>query len=453
MVELLFKNRHPKASDRVLDPGCGLGAFIEGVLRWCASHKAPVPEIVGVESDPNLFQQSRRKFQTNPRVQIRFADFLGEHHGNFEYIVGNPPYVAITGFNELEKSSYRQNFRTATGRFDLYFLFFEQAINALRDGGRLAFITPEKFLYVDSARALRQLLTNTGVESIQMVDEATFPGLVTYPAITVLESSCPGPLTEVTDRTGSSVSVDLPKDGASWLPRIFGKVLESGFILEEACTRVSAGIATGADGVFVRELAGLDEGLLPFAHPTIAGRQIARGEVLDAGRFGMLIPYTDDGSLLPLDRLGKLLPFLERTDIRARLEQRTCVTRDKSPKPWYAFHETPVLREILKPKILCKDIAPQPIFVADRKGETVPRHSAYYIVPRHQETLEPILDYLASPTCVEWLRANCQRAANGYLRLQSNVLKRIPLPPEIEDQVLELDHQQVLAPTIRRAAG
>lgn len=34
---------------------------------------------------------------------------------------------------------------------------------------------------------------------------------------------------------------------------------------------------------------------------------------------------------------------------------------------------------------------------------------------------------LKSPAAHTWLRANCQRAARGYLRLQSQVLKRMPL--------------------------
>jgi len=40
MVELLFKNNRPKPTDRVLDPGCGPGAFIEGILRWCEHNHA-----------------------------------------------------------------------------------------------------------------------------------------------------------------------------------------------------------------------------------------------------------------------------------------------------------------------------------------------------------------------------------------------------------------------------
>jgi len=48
MVERLFKGRPPHKESRVLDPGCGHGVFIEGVLRWCGRQNVPRPFIVGI---------------------------------------------------------------------------------------------------------------------------------------------------------------------------------------------------------------------------------------------------------------------------------------------------------------------------------------------------------------------------------------------------------------------
>ena len=42
MVEKLFRTRQPRAEETLLDPGCGTGVFIEGVLRWCDRHRRPV---------------------------------------------------------------------------------------------------------------------------------------------------------------------------------------------------------------------------------------------------------------------------------------------------------------------------------------------------------------------------------------------------------------------------
>ena len=92
----------------------------------------------------------------------------------------------------------------------------------------------------------------------------------------------------------------------------------------------------------------------------------------------MLVPYDLDGALMPLEDLGSLGRYLAEPRVSARLLKRTCVSR----KPWYAFHETPYMSQILRPKILCKDIARRPAFWLDRSGTTLPRHSIYYMVPR-----------------------------------------------------------------------
>ncbi len=427
MVELLFRGRSPKAEDTVLDPGCGTGEFIDGVIRWCHRRGLALPRITGVESDPRHVPLLRAKYDRLGAIRIEHADFLADCRTASDYIVGNPPYVPITGLSEAEKASYRARYATARGRFDLYLLFFEEALRRLAPGGRLVFITPEKYLYVETAGPLRELLAHRHIEEIRLVREDTFGELVTYPAITVVSHGSPGE-TQVVRRNGATVTVSLPPRRDPWLPLLEGTVSRCASVtLGDLCLRLSCGVATGADSVFVRPADDLDPALRAFAHPTIAGRELTPTTTELSPRFVMLIPYGADARLRPLQQLGALRRYLLRDDVHRRLLARTCVKR----KPWYAFHETPVLRDILRPKILCKDIGEAPHFWVDRSGEIVPRHSVYYIVPREAAAIDVIVDYLRSPSAEEWLRRNCQRAAKGYLRLQSRVLQRLPVPDDV----------------------
>ena len=86
------------------------------------------------------------------------------------------------------------------------------------------------------------------------------------------------------------------------------------------------------------------------------------------------------------------------------------------------------MADLLRPKLLCKDITATPFFVVERAGQIIPRHSVYYSVPLDPDCLEDLAQYLNSPPSQQWLRNHCQRAANEFLRLQSQVLKRIPIP-------------------------
>lgn len=427
MVELLFRERPLGPDDRVLDPGCGTGAFIEGIVRWCAEHEHSLPCITGVESDPRHVSAARRRFEGERAVEIVQADFLLDEPGEYDFIVGNPPYVAITGLSEDEKRQYRTRFATARGRFDLYMLFFEQALAALAPGGRLVFITPEKYLYVDSAGTLRRLLARHHVETIDLVGEDTFGDLVTYPTITCVRNAPPDK-TRVLHRDGRSVEITLPQSEGSWLPLLSGSEgRNGGMTLADACVRISCGVATGADEVFVRPEEGLPPELQRFARPTIAGRELVPGSSTVPRLSVMLMPYDGNGRLLSEEELGALGRYLRRREARRRLLARTCTRY----KPWYAFHDALALPEILRPKILFKDIGARPQFWVDWTGDIVPRHSVYYLVPPDTHALKVLLTYLESPEAHEWLNKNCQRAAQGYMRLQSRVLQRMPLPDSV----------------------
>jgi len=438
MVEKLFSNMKPKPTDFVIEPGCGEGAFIEGILRYCDKLQLETPRIIGVELDANLAEKAGRRFANCASVEILEQDYLDKPIAA-DFIIGNPPYVPITELDERQKARYRGVFKTAVERFDLYLLFFEQSVKNLKQNGRLCFVTPEKFEYVHTAAPLRRLLADLVVEEIQHIDEETFSGLVTYPTITTVEKRKArlDEKTRVRSRDGQVRSVKLPPDGSAWIAALqHGADIENeGLTLEGICVRVSAGVATGADEVFALPEKKLPRELRKFAYPTISGRDLRppKGTEILNTEDVMLVPYDREGNLLPEEELGSLRTYLSRR--RERLEKRTCVSKGK--RKWYAFHENVPLRDILRPKFLCKDIASEPAFWSDKRGLMVPRHSVYYIVPNESVRFDRLLVYLNSPEVHSWLEAHCQRAANGFYRLQSSVMKLLPVPRSVVVTALE----------------
>lgn len=426
MVAKLFEKTPPAPEDTLLDPGCGRGAFIDGIIRWCEKNNTEIPRITGVESDPKHFTTAREKYSGYPSIQIRHEDFLLRVREKFKFIIGNPPYVPITGLVEQEKNVYRTLFQSATGRFDLYFLFFEQALNCLEKDGRLVFITPEKYLSVKSASRLRIILSGYCINEIDLVHEQSFGNLVTYPAVTTITHKKPDAPTMVIFRDGRTKTVRLPHNGTSAFPALYGKTRKkAGYCtLGDVCLRVSCGVATGADAVFVHKKSEIPAELKKYALLTITGRDLSFNSSQVQSDLEMITPYEASGKLIPESQLGALKNFFLIPENHTRLLKRTCAAK----KPWYAFHENPPLAQILQRKILCKDITEKPFFRIDYSGEIVPGHSVYYIIPKNPDHLEPLHDYLNSREVRLWLESNCQRAANGFLRLQSTILKQIPVP-------------------------
>ena len=437
MVEKLFALRYPRPSDTVLDPCCGEGAFVKGIIQWCEKRGLPLPQIVCVELNPRFAARCKRKFESYKSVKVMTQDFLlTKDLGLFDFIIGNPPYVAFEQIEEEKRGYYRRLFGSAVGRFDMYFLFFEKALKHLAPKGRLVFITPEKYLYVHSAHILRRFMAGYRIEEIELLDESTFKGLLTYPTITVISRDHPTE-TKVVLRDGSKINVRLPSNGSSWLPFILSKEETSRGVaytlLKDICYRVSCGIATGKDTVFVIPASEVPKELRPYVRPAITGRELTKfkpGTIIDPRNLKhvILFPYSEDGRLLTEKEAPELIRFLSRYE--RLLSDRYCVR--KNGKSWYAFHETPPV-DIFKPKILCKDIAKEPHFWGDKTGAIVPLHNVYYIVPRDPAILPKLLAYLNSDKVKNWLKIHCQRAANNFLRMQAAILKRIPMHDEFEE--------------------
>lgn len=426
MAEKLFEEKPPSEGDRILYPGLGEGPFVSAVCRYCNEHGLPTPKGVGIELDPEHVETAKQKLDQK-NVEIQKRDFLGDVSdiGEFEYIIGNPPYVPIEGLDEQEKNEYKSEFDTANGRFDLYILFFERALELLKENGRLTFITPEKYTYVGTGSALRRLMTSYHVEEIEHVREDAFDAHITYPAITTISNNSTRQ-TRIIRRNGDERVVNLPPDGSSWASKIRGGAdgaLDSGVVLGDISQRVSCGVATGADSVFVVNESEVAEELEPWTYPTVSGSELGEydGPYTDSV---FICPYEENGNLVPEGELGEFGEWAR--DRRDRLEDRSCVRKGKK---WYAWHENPPMEDILQPKIVFRDVAETPHFWVDERGEVVPRHSVYYLIPEDDSIdLDELAEYLNSEDARVWMEAHCQRAHNDYLRLQSTVLKDLPVP-------------------------
>lgn len=436
MVSELFDEHPPSEGDTILFPGTGDGPFVVAVYRYCDERDLPFPEGVAIDLDPVLLTEAR---EVNGDLPVEFVerDFLSvdeNEYGRFDYVVGNPPYVPIEGLDEDEKQRYKNDFRTAEQRFDLYVLFFEQSLRLLSDDGRLVFITPEKFEYTHTTGELRRLMTQYHVERIHHVPEDTFDGHVTYPTITTIHDRDDSD-TKIVRRDGSEDVVELPKGGSSWASTIRaadtgGFDYDTGVTLNDVTKRVSCGLATGRDSIFVQSEDEVPEQLVEegWTYPTTSGKQLTVNDGPDSGDV-IICPYDEHGNLVSEDEPGAYGDWAELH--REELQSRSCVDKGKV---WYSWHENPPMQDIYGvEKVLAKDVCETPEFWAERDGDVIPRHSVYYIIPEDGVDLDELLEYLNGPKARKWLEANAQKAHNDYYRMQSTVLKQLPVPADLSE--------------------
>lgn len=123
--------------------------------------------------------------------EINPFDFNGRI---FDYIVGNPPYMKTEEMKNIipmEYAPYILKYKSAHKQFDKYFLFMERALSLLKDGGKLGYIVPNKFMKVGSAKCLREIISK-GRRLKALVSfgaNQVFADKSTYTCIIVLQNS------------------------------------------------------------------------------------------------------------------------------------------------------------------------------------------------------------------------------------------------------------------------
>ena len=109
--------------------------------------------------------------------------------GGFDVIVGNPPYVRQELLGTKNKEFYLKKYINAGNSIaDLYVYFFELAISLLKEKGRMAYISPNKWMERKYGENMRAYLKYFDIEQIVNFGELRiFEDASTESAITVIK--------------------------------------------------------------------------------------------------------------------------------------------------------------------------------------------------------------------------------------------------------------------------
>ena len=108
----------------------------------------------------------------------------------YDYVVGNPPYVNIQNIRDEQKEVIRTLYDSAVGQFDLYCPFYERGLDWLvEDSGKLGFITPNQFMITDYGEKTREIILRASRirEIYDFRDSGVFEDATNYPAVVIFE--------------------------------------------------------------------------------------------------------------------------------------------------------------------------------------------------------------------------------------------------------------------------
>ena len=132
--------------------------------------------------------------------------------GGFDAVIGNPPYGAFLG--DDEKAYVRHKFQSYQYRYDSYIYFIEKAIQLARLGGYVSFITPELWLRLEGAGALRAILNRAGqLLTVRLWGERVFKAAVVSTVTFVFQTGANGRQLVVEDDHATwNVALDAWRD-------------------------------------------------------------------------------------------------------------------------------------------------------------------------------------------------------------------------------------------------
>ncbi|RDZ61384.1 hypothetical protein C5B90_19110 [Haloferax sp. Atlit-12N] len=167
---------HRGKDGRALYPGLGRGRIRDAVASVARRRNATLDE-VGVERDCERiaeFQDSH----PDADVDVRHANFLLDPpDGEFDYIAMNPPYVRYSDIPDDEREAYRDEFDLATGKFDLFHLFVEQATRLLADDGVFVMVIPTTW-YGSADDSFREFVADQRPHNHVLVPDDAFDAAV-----------------------------------------------------------------------------------------------------------------------------------------------------------------------------------------------------------------------------------------------------------------------------------
>lgn len=185
--------------DIILEPSAGEGIFIDEVLK---TRKKVHIDALDINDDAISVLQ--KKYDDNPDVDVRKTDtlfdsqldkydisqlwlkqtdtlldeqldFFNSTGGHYTGVIGNPPYGAWQDYERRDRLKKKY-----VGQYvkETYSLFLLRCISVLKLNGRLSFIIPDTFLYVNMHTKLRELLLKkTKIEEIIIFPSKFFPGI------------------------------------------------------------------------------------------------------------------------------------------------------------------------------------------------------------------------------------------------------------------------------------
>lgn len=428
VLELLKSMQWPRRGRRLLDSSCGDGAFVGAALeRLLKAERVEDRDLhnrlAGWEIHPDAAEQARERITgilvangrpaktaaRTARKMIRCADFLteGPADGAWDSIAGNPPYLRFLNVPEPLRGEYK-GIVPPHARADLLHSFIDRSAGLLSSRGELALVTADRWLFNESAAALREIVgARFGVAQLRRLDPASsfyrpkqrragsppriHPVAVVLKAGRGAQALGRGPIFPGDDGTCERFTTG----------RTLGDVAE---------VRLAPWL--GTPGVFLLEAAVASEFPLSSIVPAVDTDDVVDGELLGSSRYALRTTPGVQPSAQVMAHIDRELP-------------RMCARGRQRKERWIppeTFHGM----DLSEPSLLVPRIAKsiRPIRVP---AGVLPVNHNLSIVRSGSMSLDEIEEALSSRDSADWISRFAAPLESGYRSITTRLLRQLPM--------------------------
>ena len=397
----------------------------------------------------------------------------------FDFVVGNPPYVRVQ-FLPLQTITYwKEHYKVAHKRVDIYVPFYERGIRFLKDGGKLGYITSDQYLVREYGQELRRyLLENMNIlQIIDFKDVEVFQDITIYTLVFLAEKSNKrGSFLCVTAKRKQEKFLDSIKENLTkrrlshqayelfrveqnelsereWElsspedKEVSAGIKNNGVPLNEIA-ELSYGVTGGLDKVFmVKIVKSIDSKYIEIINvdkfktkiekelliPVLRGKGVKKWRLTWEGYYN-IYPYKEENNktilISEIELKGKY-PFTYQylQKYKEELYQRkdSRVTIKDSGRAWYSFIRYKKMDVLNKPKILYPTVTDKNNFAIDHSGNLWIAGAVYGIIPTTKINPKYLLGILNSSPLEFFIKKITPVKAGGFYQYMGNILKDVPI--------------------------
>ena len=304
--------------------------------------------------------------------------------GGFDVVIGNPPYVEQKKIKDI-KYILEEKYDTYNSMADLYCYFYELAVNMLKTGGVMGYITSNSWLNVDYGINIRKLLNNYYIIEIEDHNgEKIFSDAQVETNIIILKKI---------ERKNTDVKIVLTKENKTFyfnqeefveekgflfldnnLEKLRKRLDENGEPLKNWKIKMNRGIVTGLDRAFIiekekcDELTKKDRKNKEIIVPLLRGKNIGRYE---CDFKDLYLVGTFPAKKINIDDYPSLKSYLET--FLPGIQQTGKPNRKKTSNKWFETQDAiAYYEEFEKEKLIWAKMTKTSKFTYDTKGYYIP---------------------------------------------------------------------------------